>query len=394
MPTVRLPADRVLAWRLDRQLLGHERAATPAEVASRLIGVQAQVTSSAALSIALRSKAPRGTAAPVEATNRALLDRSIVRSWAMRGTLHLFAAEDVPLIEAALKGREMWRRPAWLRWFGMSEPEMEALIEAIGQILDDGVPRTRAELAVLVGERLGPEAGRHLLGSWGSVLKIASDRHYLVQSAEADAGVRFVRASRWIDGWRERDSAGALRELIRRFLAAYGPASLKEVQAWWGGTLDVVRPAFVALDDDAVEVEVDGRRHHVLRGDLSAIEATRPRPNAVTFIGGFDPLLAARRIRRQFLADRFLHRVSRTAGWISPCVLVGGVVVAVWDSRVAGSKLVITVDPFEPVPPARRTAIADAAERVGDAQGMPVEVVFGRAFDGPPRKLRIEPRDA
>ena len=70
-----LPADRVHAWRMERQLLGHAKAAEPAEVARRLIGVQAQVTSSAALAIALRSKRPRGTGAPVDATTRALLDR-------------------------------------------------------------------------------------------------------------------------------------------------------------------------------------------------------------------------------------------------------------------------------------------------------------------------------
>ncbi|MES1239699.1 MAG: crosslink repair DNA glycosylase YcaQ family protein, partial [Chloroflexota bacterium] len=79
---------------------------------------------------------------------------------------------------------------------------------------------------------------------------------------------------------------------------------------------------------------------------------------------------------------------------ISPCVLVGGVVAAVWDSRVAGSRLLITVDPFEPAPAPLRSAMADAAERVGDALGMPVTVEFGRVFDAPPRKLRIEPRDA
>src|SRR5205085_11789075 len=107
--------------------------------------VQAQVTSYAALSIALRCKRPRGNGAPVDATTQALLERRVVRAWAMRGTLHLLAVEDVPMIEAALKGKEMWRRPAWLRWFGLTEPEMQALIETIGDILDDGVPRTRAE---------------------------------------------------------------------------------------------------------------------------------------------------------------------------------------------------------------------------------------------------------
>ena len=131
-----------------------------------------------------------------------------------------------------------------------------------------------------------------------------------------------------------------------------------------------------------------------MRDDLAAVEATRPRPAAVTFVGGFDPLIVARGIRRQLLSDAFLPRVSRTAGWISPCVLVGGRVAAVWDSRVAGSKLLITVDPFEPVTPNLRTAMAAAAEAVGDAQGMPVSVEFGRVFTAPARKLRIEPQDA
>ena len=392
---LRLPADRVHAWRMERQLLGREQAASPAEVARRLIGVQAQVTSSAALSIALRSKRPRGTAAPVDAASRALLDRSVVRSWAMRGTLHLFASDDVPLIEAALKGREMWRRPAWLRWFGLSESEMEALIEAIGDILDDGIPRTRAELSVVVGERLGPEAGKHLLGSWGSVLKIASDRHYLIQSAESEAGIRFVRASRWITGWQPHDGDGAVRDIVLRYLAAYGPASIREVLRWWGTSIfREVKRVFAELGDALTEVEVDGARAFVRTEDVPAIEATRPTRGAVRFLGGFDPLVVGAGLRRQLIPDAHLARVSRTAGWISPVILVDGRAIAVWDSKVAGSTLVITVDPFEPAAPALRSKIAEGAERVSDAQGLRLEVAFGRVFDQPPRKLRIEPSDA
>ncbi|HJP87490.1 MAG TPA: winged helix DNA-binding domain-containing protein [Candidatus Limnocylindrales bacterium] len=395
MAPIRLPADRVHAWRMERQFLGREKAGTPAEVARRLVGVQAQVTSSAALSIALRSKAPRGKGTPVEATTRALHDRQLVRAWAMRGTLHLFAAEDVALVAAALENRQMWRRPAWLRWFGLTEREMEALIEAIGEILDDGVPRTRAELSVIVGERLGPEAGRHLLGSWGSVLKIASDHHFLVQSAEADAGVRFVRASRWITDWRDVDAVGALPTLIDRYLGAYGPASTLDIQRWWGATiLKVMKPAIAELGDRIVEVDVDGSRAFVRRDDLDAIEATRPTRNQVRFLGGFDPLTCAKGARDQMLRPAFLPRVSRTAGWISPVVLQDGRIIAVWDSKVAGSKLAITVDPFDSAEPAVRSSIASAAEQVGAALGLPVDVAFGRVFTAPPRKLRIEPSDA
>lgn len=376
-----LPADRVHAWRMERQLLGRAKAGTPAEAAHRLIGVQAQVTSSAALSIALRSKRLRGRGAPVEATTRALLDRTLVRSWAMRGTLHLFAADDVPLVAAAMRGREMWRRPAWLRWFGLTEPEMEALIEAIGEILDDGVPRTRAELAVIVEERLGREAGRHLLGSWGSVLKIASDRHYLVQSAASDAGVRFVRASRWIDGWHEHEREPALVELIVRYLAAYGPASIREVLRWSGTSLHAeMRRLFRELGDAVVEVEVDGDRGYVRREDVAAIEAMRPQGGAVRFVGGFDPLIVGAGLRSQLLPDAHLKLVSRTAGWISPVVLVDGRAAGVWGGRVVGSKMAITVDLFEPFAPDRRRRVGVAAEAVGAACGLPVEVGYGRVF--------------
>jgi hypothetical protein len=397
VPAIRLPADRVHAWRLERQLLGRTKAASPEAVAHRLIGVQAQVTSSAALSIALRSKRSRGPGAPVDATTRALHDRSLVRAWAMRGTLHLFAAEDVPLIAAALENREMWRRPAWLRWFGLTEPAMEALVETIGEILDDGVPRTRAELSVIVGERLGPEAGRHLLGSWGSVLKIASDHHFLVQSAEPDAGVRFVRASRWIPGWRDLDPAGALPVIVERYLATYGPASMQELLRWWRATLQAgMKRVFAELGDAIVEVEVDGDRGFVRRDDLAALEASLPTLYAVSFVGGYDPLIVGGGLRSQLIPAAYLKRVSRTAGWISPVVLVDGRAAAVWDSRMAGSRVEITVDPFEPFTPAVRAAVAAAAEAIGAAQGAATRVTYGPAFSAERRgaTLEILPEDA
>ena len=83
-----LPADRLAAWRLARQRLDHAGPARdPEQVATELVGVQAQVPSAATLSIALRTH--RGQ---VAATAEALAARRLVRARAMRGTLHLFAA--------------------------------------------------------------------------------------------------------------------------------------------------------------------------------------------------------------------------------------------------------------------------------------------------------------
>lgn len=396
-PARALSAAKVHAWRVERQLLGRTRAATPEDVARALVGVQAQVVSSAALAIALRSRAERGKAPAVDATTRALRERRIVRSWAMRGTLHVFAAEDVPVVAAALGGKDNWRRPAWLRWFGVTEPEMDRLIDTIGDVLDDGRPRTRAELAEEIGARLGPKAGELLLGSWGSALKVASDRHYLCQSSEDGSGTRFVRASRWISTWREVDLDEALAVLVDRYLAAYGPATVKELLRWWGvAQLSVMRPVIAALGDALTEVEVDGTRAYVRTNDLEAIDATRPTKSAVHLVGGFDPFIVGAGLRDQLIPAAHLKRVSRTASWISPVVLVDGRAAGVWDSARAGDRLAITVDPFEAFDRATKAAVDRAAAAVANAQGTTATVGYGRVFDPATRgpALTIGPRDA
>jgi hypothetical protein len=394
-PALALDPGKVHAWRIERQLLGSTRATSPIEVATALVGVQAQVVSSAALAIALRSGSA-SQSGTVDATTRAMLDRHLVRSWAMRGTLHLFAADDVPTVAAALVDKEPWRRPAWLRWFGVTEPEMEALIDAIGDVLDDGTPRTRAELAEEIGTRLGEKQGKLLLMSWGSALKVASDRHFLVQSAEAASGVRFVRASRWIAGWRTEEPVQALATLVERYLAAYGPATASEVRRWWGvASAGAMRPAFEALGARLTEVDVDGVRAFVRSVDIDAIEATPHAGPHVRLVGGFDPMIVGAGLREQLLPRAHLKRVSRTAGWISPVVLVGGRAAGVWDSKRTGDRLAITVDGFEPFSASVRRGIGTAAADVAAAQGATATLAYGRVFTekGPPL-LIPSPADA
>lgn len=394
-PAIELDAAKVHAWRIERQLLGRSKATSPEEAAQALVGVQAQVTSLAALSIALRSKAPRDADLPTEAVTKALRERRLVRAWAMRGTFHLLAPEDLPTVAAAIGGKDAWRRPAWLRWFGLAEPEMDALIDAICDVLDDGTPRTRAELAEEIGTRLGAKQGRILLGSWGSALKIASDRHFLVQASGDEAGTRFARASRWLGWWREETEEEALAKLVPRYLGAYGPATPREVLRWWGATTAAtMKPVFAALRDSLTDVEVEGVRALVRNEDLDAIRATRSRRGTVRLLGGFDPMIVGAGLREQLLPPAHLKRVSRTAGWISPVVLLDGRAAGVWDSRRTGRGLAITVEPFEAASPELRRSIAEAAEAVGAALDLEVSVEFGRVFAAKGPKLVIESPNA
>jgi hypothetical protein len=373
---IKIPAAQLVAWRLERQHLSGAAAVDPAVVARDLVGVQAQVLSSAALSIALRSS---GT---VEATTAALAERRLVRAWGMRSTLHLFDADDFPTIVAALGRGEPWRRPAWLRWFGMTELELEAAIEAVGEILDDGQARTRAELADVMGDRFGAPFAELIRGSWGSFLKLAANRGYLCQAWTGTPAVAFVRPDRWLPTWRREDSEDALRRLALRYVAAYGPASSAEIVRWWGLTESGMRPAVQSILGELTEVEVGGEGGYVRTVDLPAIEAaTLPRGDAgVRLLGPFDPLTVTAGMRNQLLPPEHLKRVSRTAGWISPVLLVGGRAAGVWDSRRKGDRLVITIDLFDGLPPTARRALDGAAERVAAAQGATATVEFGPVF--------------
>jgi hypothetical protein len=373
---VALRPDQVRSWRLGRQRLRQgTEAATPEAVARDVVGVQAQVMSAAALSVAVRS-ADLG----VDALPAALRERRMVRSWAMRGTLHVFAADDYPTIVAALRGREMWRRPAWLRWFGMTEAGMEALIEAVGELLDDGRPRTRAELSDELGRRFGSNVGERVRSGWGSYLKPAADRGYLCQAFDGTSTVAFTRPARWLGSWRDEEPAGAIIAVVERFLAAYGPASMTELRLWWGTQPAMLRPAIASLGDAVTRVEVAGAPGVVLTSDLDAIAGAPPLDGSLRLLGPFDPLIVSGGQRALVVPPAHLPRVSRTGGWISPVLLIDGVVAGVWTSERSGNGLRITVEPFRRLSAAHRRALAREAESVAARHAAAAVLTLGTVF--------------
>jgi DNA glycosylase AlkZ-like len=373
-----LDPGRLRAWRLRRQLITAPHATTPEAVARQLIGIQAQVVSAAALAASVR-----GEGLGIDSLTTALAERRLVRAWAMRGTLHAFDADDYPVIVASLRRRETWRRPTWFRYFEVTEAEMESIIEGVGSVLDDGRPRTRKELAADLGKRLGRGLERQLSSSWGTLLKPAADRGYLIHAAGEGSTVTFTRPDRWIDRWREVDPDEALPAVLRRYLATYGPASTDEVRRWWGGLKSsFIRAALGELGRSVVNVEVDSATGLLLAEDVQAIAATTPLRGAVHLLGPFDPLIVGAGTRDALIPPARYKRVSRTAGWISPVVLVNGLVAGVWTSSSSTGSLQVTVDLFESADPATKRALGRAVERLGSIHGLSAQLTFGPVFGG------------
>ena len=183
----------------------------------------------------------------------------------MRGTLHLLPAADYPLWQAALSTRRGHERGAWLRYFGVSRSELETVLEAISAALD-GPPLTREALAAAIARETGsPALGQKMLGSWGSLLKPAAFQGRLCFGPNQGPNVCFTRPDRWLAGAGRTagrpaplDPDAARREVTRRYLATYGPATREDLGRWWGETPPRAGAMLAALGDEIVPVEIAG----------------------------------------------------------------------------------------------------------------------------------------
>ena len=232
-------------------------AAEMLDVVRDHVAVQAQVMGSAELAVHARVDGLRRD----DVRDALWSKRTLVKTWAMRGTLHLVAADELPELVAALGTRINWTRPVWLRYFGVTREEMLALQDAIGEILSDE-PMTRAALGAALAGRLDDDAFAHRVASgWGTFLKPAAGRGYLCFGPDDGRNVTFVDPRQWLRRAMPEPTADALGAVIERQLHAFPGSSKGELARWWGvqGGATLRKP-IASLGERVTEVRPTGRR--------------------------------------------------------------------------------------------------------------------------------------
>jgi Winged helix DNA-binding domain len=299
------------------------------DIVSRLCGVQAQVASSAELAIRVR----RQSSARGE-VERALREGKLMKTWAMRGTLHLLTPEDAGAYLSLLASGRSWERPSWQRYFGVTPRQVEALRRAAGDALADG-PLMREELIDAVTARRGlKHVGQALRSGWGTLLKPLAWQGSLCFGPSRGNRVTFMRpedaSARW-RGLSEPDNAAPVA--ISAYLRAYGPTTADAFGTWlaggWFGKRRL-RAWFGELEHRLAEVDVEGEQRYVLADDLDELLSATPTP-AVRLLPGFDQYVlgpGTGDIRVVAAARR--SAVSRQSGWIAPVVVSAGVVRGTW----------------------------------------------------------------
>lgn len=338
---MKLRREQVLAWRMRRQHLTAPGTASAVELARVLCGVQAQVQSSAIAAIAIRQAAP----VPGEVDRALREERTLVRCWSVRGTLHLHAAEHAADFGAAVAAMRSWERPSVLRAGGLTLAEYNGIIEAVAEILP-GKVLTREELTEAVLEHTGSTHLADLLRSgWGNVLKPAAWQGFLCHGPSDGNRVTFTSPATWLPSWRPATADEAGPRLLLAYLGAYGPATVDDFGQW---LIRGLKPALgrawlAAIRDSLSEVDVDGVTMLARNEDLDELRETKPN-RLVRLLPGFDQYVIA--VNRKLIPAEQLSKVSRTSGWISPVVLYGGRVAGVW-SLDNGT---VAVDQFEAIP--------------------------------------------
>lgn len=349
-----------LTWRSRRHELLPPGQLDAVGVVRRLAGVQAQVPSASRLAVAARQAdgVPGGMSA-------GLSSGVLLRTWAMRGTLHVLAASDAADQLALIAAARTWHRGAWQRNFAPLTV-IEELADHVTEVLD-GSPLTRDELVAALLDRTGDHAlAEQLRSGWSGLLKPLAWQGLLCQGAPRGRSVTFTRPNLLLPGWTglpDPDDAGP--RVVRQYVPGYGPATMRGFDQWLlrgaNRTADL-RRWFAALGDELVAVDVEGREAFVLAGDLDELIGTEPEPDAVVLLPGFDQyVLGPGTGDVSVLPAAHRPLVSRAAGWISPVVLLGGRMAGVW--QVQDGLPVISPFPGVSLPAAQ---LAGAVQRMAD----------------------------
>ena len=321
-----------------QRLTPETSAADPREAVCAVVGVQAQDLR--AMALALRSRVPGLSRADVVDAP------GLVRTWTVRGTVHLVDAGDLPWLSAVMMPRNRRRFDALMAKRGNLE-RARSMLGDIVALLEQG-PRTRAELLAELAARghadLGPYSV-NIVAPWAASQGVA-------------VGLPDGRL-RAADPPPPVDEDEALATLARRYLAGYGPANAADLASWSGLPLGVARRAL----DAAGERESDG--------DLLALpggfDGEPPAAPAALLLAPFDSLMLGHRTREAFVAARDDRRVLPGGGMLRAVALTRGRATGTWRIEGSGARGTLAVDWCgRPAPArARREEAADVARFLG-----------------------------
>ena len=363
-PPRSLTWEQVRARRLARShLLERAPAGRLVDVVRDVGGIHAQVTASAELQLAAR----------VEGITQAHVrdalweHRTLVKSWTLRGTLHLHPPDELRLWTAAR------RAIVGSKDYEIDGVEdVDAVVDAIAAALK-GRRLLREELVDAVAARVG-DAPREKMGSgWAYYLGDAAIADRLCFGPPQGQKVTFVHPDDWLGPQPSFEPGEALREVARRFVDAYGPTTHREFRQWFTARSFGPPEARALFDElELVPVGVEGRKAFLLEDE----EPPAPPPPSVRLLPEYDVYVMGFRERDHLVPEAVKAQVAAhgkgryegPAG--TPFLVIGGVCAGIWRRRKTARRVELTVEPARGLTRAEREGVELEAERIGAFLGL------------------------
>jgi hypothetical protein len=354
----------------------------PADIAGMLCGAHAQVLSAAELSIGRRIAGANRS----DVRHALWQERTVVKTFGPRGTVHLLPTADLPMWTGAMSALppSMPTHPQGVRF---TPDEAEAVIEAIGDALADA-ELSVDELTEAIADRLGPWAVERTMEGfgdkwprWRQLTSTAAHRGMLCFGPDHGRNVSYTSPRRWLPGFRPADGEMALRELVLRYLHAYGPATPQHFARWLTIPPRYAAEVFGRLGDEIQPVEIDGQKGWIVADGTGMPEEPH---RGITLLPYFDAYVVAGQPREWLYPGPAAARALTPTGQAGnyPVLLVDGVVGGVWHQRRSGRKLAITVEPLRDLTPPQRRQLDDEVSLVGDVMEAKATLMIGTVTVG------------
>jgi len=346
--------------RLLTQRLAGPKFAAPAEVVAHFGAVQAQEYRPALWAVGQRTVG--ATEAIIE---QAIFDRQLVRTWPLRGTIHLVTPADIRWLLALSAPRQLRMTPRQQQ-LGLDEATFAQSRRVVAKALSDGQPRSRPELRQALddaGISTAGQRGIHILA------RLAQEGLICIGPRQGKQHT-FVLLDAWLPPARERTRDEALAELARRYFAGHGPATLKDYTWWSGLAAAEARAGLAAVRNELAQEKID---EQVYWFAPTGKGARLPSPVA-HLLPVYDECVVAYRDRSAFLAPEFAARPDSGNGIFRPAILMDERIIGTWTRMRKKDAVVIAPNLFRPLTGAERDALGAAAECYGAFLGLRAEL--------------------
>jgi hypothetical protein len=357
-----MPFRSLLHIRLIQQQIAAHQFQTPGEVVKWLGAVQAQDYAGALWAVGLRLKN-----ASDQAIEKAISDKTIVRTWPMRGTLHFVAPEDARWMLQLLTPRVMARAAGEYKRSGLDKKIFDKSRKVLVKALQGGRQLERREMYRVLEEAkidTSSTRGLHITG-------LLAQQGLICFGPRIGKQPSFVLLDEWIVNSKTLKGDEALAELSQRYFTGHGPATIQDF-AWWSGlTMTEAKKGIEMVKKDFNEVKIDSQTYW-----MKETNVTTPKTSGIYFLPPFDEYLVGYKDRSAALEDLHLKKVFTINGIFNPVLITNGRIAATWKRSFSKNEVVMQLQPFQSFTPSQKEAIAKAAKNYSKFLGMGLKLLY------------------